>query len=192
MISPGRRRVRRFLAAVLLAVAIVAAAVGSLRRQPAPDRERPRRGLVTFVYDGDTIEVSGTGKVRIIGIDALDAHNEERLAGQAAALGMRPERVAHWAEQAADFARDALLRQQVDLHRGPERRDHYGRALAYVHLPPKDPGRPGADFGLEQLRLGLAEAYRSAEHPRRELYLAAEHEARLARRGLWQDARDGP
>jgi micrococcal nuclease len=144
-------------------------------------------GTVEKVTDGDTIVVAGVGKVRLIGIDAMDAWNKERAASQAAYYGMSQERVRHWAEAASARAKQALAGKRVILAYGPERRDRYGRALAYVHLPAPD-GTAGADFQLMMLREGLAAAYRKFNHPRKPAYLAAEAEAKSARKGLWADA----
>ncbi len=145
---------------------------------------------VLRVYDGDTIEVAGVGKVRLIGIDAMDGYKEEKTARQARRYGMSAEQVRRWAERATAFARERLEDRDVLLRRGPELRDDYGRTLAYVELPVEGEGED-ADFNLMMIRRGLAAAYRASSHPRRADYLAAETQAREEHEGFWKDARYG-
>ena len=144
-------------------------------------------GTVEKVTDGDTIVVAGIGKVRLIGIDTMDAWNKDRTASQAAYYGMSEQRIRHWAEVASTRAKQTLEGKRVILEYGPEERDRYGRTLAYVHLRTAD-GTTGVDFQLMMLREGLAAAYRKFNHPRKAAYLAAEAEAKSARKGLWADA----
>jgi micrococcal nuclease len=187
---------QRLVGAVLLAL-LFAGLVGVLRG-PAAQRESPRRSeaarpraaRVTYVYDGDTVEVEGIGKVRLIGIDAMDAHDPDRTYEQRERYGMMTARVKYWAERATNFARTRLQGKVVTLSGGPEPTDRYGRVLAYVQVP--DGEEAGEDLNLLMLREGLAAAYRAADHPRRAGYLKAEAEARGARRGMWQDARGEP
>ncbi len=160
-------------------------------RGPFSPRPSAVAGAVTHVYDGDTIEVSGVGKVRLIGIDAMDGHNAERMFSQSQLYGLSSGEVRHWAERAAEFARQELKGRRVVLRHGREGFDDYGRTLAYVHLPTGGTGG-GDDFNLRMLKAGLAAAYRRAEHPRREDYLRAEQAAQDERVGMWRDARIQP
>lgn len=158
-------------------------------RAPTPDEPEPLAGVVSYVYDGDTLEVTGVGKVRLMGIDAMDGHNAEKMLNQSRWYGLTTRQVDHWAEQATALARDRLDGRRVVLHLGPERTDAYGRTLAYVRVP----GEGGEqDFGLLMLRRGLAATYRGAAQPRQEDYRAAERLAQAAREGMWQDARVRP
>jgi micrococcal nuclease len=144
------------------------------------------KGGVTHVYDGDTVEVMGTGRVRLIGIDSMDGHNLERAFSQARRFGMSVEDVKRWADRATDFARDKLKGRRVTLYFGPERSDGFGRTLAYVHLHGE--AAQEEDFNLTMLREGLAVAYRGFPHPRLDEYLKAEKEAQAARAGIWKNA----
>ncbi len=175
------------MAGLILSVLIV---LLRAERAPDPPQLRPAEGLVTFVYDGDTVEVSGVGKVRLIGVDCMDGHNERRAADQADLYGMAPDRVRHWAGQATEFARQELSGKSVALQFGPERTDAYGRTLGYAHIAAGE--GEGRDFNRLLLEQGLAAAYRRFRHPRLDDYLAAEREARRAGRGMWQDAQKGP
>lgn len=195
----NRRLVTALLVGLFLAGLLTVVRRAEMRRPGASPSDRgpfsPRpsavAGAVTHVYDGDTIEVSGVGKVRMIGIDAMDGDNAERMLSQSQLYGLSSGEVRHWAERAADFARRELRGRRVVLHHGREGFDDYGRTLAYVHLPTGGTAG-GDDFNLRMLKAGLAAAYRRAEHPRREDYLRAEQAAQDERVGMWRDARIQP
>ncbi|MCK4374163.1 MAG: thermonuclease family protein [Candidatus Brocadiae bacterium] len=195
----NRRLVTGLLVGLFLAGLLTVVRRAETRRPGASPSDRgpfsPRpsavAGAVTHVYDGDTIEVSGVGKVRLIGIDAMDGHNADRMSSQSQLYGLSSGEVRRWAKRAADFARHELKGRRVVLHHGREGFDAYGRTLAYVHLPTGGTGG-GDDFNLRMLKAGLAAAYRRAEHPRREDYLRAEQAAQDERVGMWTDARIQP
>ncbi len=179
-----RRRPQRGLIGLAIAVLVFVGLLSLLTRPlPQAPAHEPSEGTVTYVYDGDTVEVSGVGKVRIIGIDAMDGYNVQRTAEQSRSYGMPAATVKHWAEEATDFARRALDHRTVTLEDGPESHDRYGRVLAYIEL-----GEEREDYGLTMINKGLAAAYFSFEHPRRTRYLRAEDAAQKARVGMWKDA----
>jgi micrococcal nuclease len=179
-----RRHSARGLVVLIVAVLLLAAALSVLpwgvSRAPVSG---PSEGTVTYVYDGDTIEVSGVGKVRILGIDAMDGYNMQRAGEQAHEYGMPERTIVHWAEEATQVARRTLEHKTVTLEYGPEVTDRYGRVLAYVEI-----GREREDYGLMMIEKGLAAAYYIFEHPRRAQYLRAEKAAQRERVGMWKDA----
>jgi micrococcal nuclease len=74
-----------------------------------------------FVIDGDTLVVSGVGKVRLLGVDTPELAREGRPAERGAV-------------RAKDFVRERVEGQPVRLEYDVERHDKYGRTLAYVYL----------------------------------------------------------
>jgi micrococcal nuclease len=80
--------------------------------------------FVTRVVDGDTIEARIGGRiedVRYIGVDTPET--------------VKPDTpVQCFGPQASTFNHELVERRQVRLDFGVERRDVYGRLLAYVHL----------------------------------------------------------
>jgi micrococcal nuclease len=182
-----RRHPTKGLAALAVGALLLVALIGLLAgKSPtsAPASGRPgNEGVVTYVYDGDTVEVAGVGKVRLLGIDAMDDYNLERTAEQARLYGMSEATVKRWAQEATRFARQTLDHQKVRLEYGPEARDRYGRVLAYV-----EPGQDRQDFDLLMLTKGLAAAYEVFDHPRLAQYISAEHTAEAQRVGMWKDA----
>jgi micrococcal nuclease len=128
----------------------------------------PLSGTVTRVIDGDTIEVEGAGRVRLIGVDAPE-------------LGDRRPQVADFARRARDYATLALLGEVVRLEPGAQPLDRYGRALAYVHLA------DGTLFNGAIIRDGYAFVYARFPFERLEEFRRYERQARDAGRGLWAE-----
>ncbi len=142
------------------------------------------RALVTRVVDGDTIEAKIGDRVedvRLIGIDTPET--------------VKPDTpVQCFGERASHFTKQRLSGQRVRLVFGVERRDIYGRLLAYVYLAdptlsspqqPKNRQR-GRFFNPILVRRGLA---RSLTIPPNDRYAALfrrlELAAARAGRGLW-------
>ncbi|MBP7707527.1 MAG: thermonuclease family protein [Candidatus Aminicenantes bacterium] len=172
------RRLAPSIAAASAVLAVVCAA--AIRSQaPAPPRPSARpgdvlKGLVTTVYDGDTIRVRlhglGEEKVRLIGVDTPELDDEREPVRLLAFLAKR-------------YAFSRLYRTTVELVRGPEERDDYGRLLAFVRT------EGGESFNVRLVRDGYAHAFLKFpfdEDLRRQLR-EAEAEARRAGRGLWRE-----
>lgn len=88
-----------------------------------PAEERASAGgtsaRVTRHTDGDTLWLSGIGKVRLIGIDTPEVYGEVECYGR----------------RASDFVKRLVpLGAKVRYRLGAEERDRYGRALVYVWL----------------------------------------------------------
>jgi micrococcal nuclease len=169
----GSRRTRGLIGSLIL-LALVALIVftdrgGGPERRATSDGERTLRATVTRVIDGDTIEVSINDRpdeVRYIGIDTPETVKPgtpvECFGPQASALNHR-----------------LVEHRRVRLVFDRERRDVYGRLLAYVYV--------GTDFVNARLvRLGYA---RTLTIPPNVAHAGLFH--RLARsagragRGLW-------
>ncbi len=127
----------------------------------------PQQAEVVRVVDGDTLDLAGGFRVRVLGIDAPE------MAKQG---------------QPADFlaykAREALkamtLNRTVRLEYDRLRYDRYGRLLAYLFLP------DGTMVNAEMVRQGLARVYFFAPNVRyREVLLAAQRQALDPPRGIW-------
>jgi micrococcal nuclease len=125
--------------------------------------------IVTRIIDGDTLEVSGGEKVRLIGIDTPETKHPSRP-------------VECFGAQATEHA-TALMGPgtNVRLLYDVEPTDRYGRTLAYIYR-----ASDGLFVNLEMVRDGFAA---TATYPPNvahvEDFLAAEREARSNNRGLW-------
>jgi len=124
-----------------------------------------RTATVDSVRDGDTILLESGRRVRLVQADAPE-------------LG-----VECWGNEAADALRRlAPPGTELQLERDPsfDDADRFGRLLRYVHVD-------GRNLTLELVRIGAAAPYfyrgERGLHARR--LVAAAHEARAKRRGLW-------
>lgn len=124
---------------------------------------------VTRVVDGDTVEARVDGRtedVRYIGVDTPES--------------VKPDTpVECYALAASHFNEDLVEGETVRLDFDAERRDVYGRLLAYVHL--------GNEFvNAELVRRGYATTLTIAPNTRYAgLFDRLEREASAAGRGLW-------
>jgi len=162
------RLVRSAFSAIVIAAAILIP-VSSLSA-PA---EEPLRGTVTVVYDGDTVRVRLAGqkdeRVRLIGVDSPELDDAREQVRLMAFLAKR-------------FTFSRLFQSTVDLLPGPEKRDVYGRLLAYIRTA------DGEMFNETLVREGYAYAY--LKFPFDEAWKTrlkdAESAARRSGKGLWQ------
>lgn len=150
---------------------LVGVALVVLRPWEGREAEGPSRAVaqVVRVVDGDTVEVALDGKrenVRLIGIDTPET--------------VKPGTpVQCFGPRASDFTHRQLEGRTVRLVFGVERRDAYGRLLAYLYL--------GRRFYNPILaRHGLARALTIPPNDRyAPLFGRLQRRAALAGRGLW-------
>lgn len=115
---------------------------------------------VTYVYDGDTIEVDGYNTIRYIGMNT-------------------PEKGHCYFNQAKWYNYDLIYGKQVTLSYDVKRKDVYGRTLAYVSYQGKDVGRT-------LTRLGYAVAdYFPPDTKHASWYSQAQQYAKDHGLGLW-------
>jgi micrococcal nuclease len=156
---------RRALIFSLILLAGVGLLLSACSDEPA---RSPHKALVVQVIDGDTLVLAGGIKVRVLGIDAPEMARD----GQAADF---------LAYRAKATLTELTLNRQIGLEYDRLRYDRYGRLLAYVFLPDH------TLVNAELVRRGLARIYSHAPNWRyRETLLAAQGEAILAQRGIWQ------
>ena len=125
--------------------------------------------VVTRVVDGDTVEVQLDGSeedVRYIGVDTPET--------------VKPDTpVQCFGPQASDFNHRLVERKRVRLVFDEERRDVYGRLLAYVYLE-------GRFVNAELLRRGLARTLTIPPNDRHaKRFKRLQMAAARAGRGLW-------
>lgn len=152
----------------LVAAVLALAGCGS---DAEPDFESPappanaRTATVEQVSDGDTIRLSGLGRVRLIGVDTPEVFGQVECFGRAA----------------SNFAKRLLPRgTRVRYRLGVEERDRFGRPLAYLWLAD---GRMLNELLVER---GYATPLTIAPNVEySDLFVAAARRARAASRGLW-------
>ena len=163
----------RWLAILALVVVIAATGRGLFDDGGGTKLEGSVTGRVVRVVDGDTVRVridgGGTQTVRYIGIDTPES--------------VKPGTpVQCFAEAASAFNRRLVAGRLVRLRLGRERRDRYGRLLAYVYLT-----GGGHEFvNAELVRRGFARTLAIAPNTDyASRFAALQRQARAARLGLW-------
>jgi micrococcal nuclease len=120
---------------------------------------------VTRNTDGDTLRLSGIGRVRLIGVDTPEVYGGVECYGH---------------EASAFTERVLPPGTRVAYKLGPEPRDRYGRALAYVWLA------DGRFFNQMLVDRGYAHVLTiPPDVDYADRFVAAERRARRAGRGLW-------
>jgi micrococcal nuclease len=134
---------------------------------PALSQVQAGDHAVRFVSDGDTILLRSGERVRYLGIDAPEMNNGEG----------KSELLAHASK---DFNRRLVEGGTVRLTYDQERRDDYGRLLAYVFL------QDGRMVNALMVQEGLAVVMLKQPNTRyRDTLLAGQREAMQKRIGLW-------
>jgi len=124
---------------------------------------------VIRVYDGDTIGLDNGESVRYIGIDTPETHHPYRP-------------VEFLGKEATKVNKGLVEGKKVYLEFNIERRDKYGRLLAYVFL------EDGTFVNAELARLGYAYTMTIPPSVKYvELFRKVTREAREHKRGLWQE-----
>jgi micrococcal nuclease len=127
---------------------------------------------VSFVSDGDTIVLRSGERVRYLGIDAPEMDNGE---GKREPL----------AQVSKNFNRRLVQGVTVGLTYDQERRDDYGRLLAYVFL------QDGRMVNALMVQEGLAVVMLRQPNTRyRDFLVACQREAMQKRIGLWEKLPD--
>jgi micrococcal nuclease len=158
-------------AAVILAALALGGCGASRPAAPGPPAGAPEaRVAVTDVVDGDTIEVELGGRiedVRYIGIDTPETVKEDTP-------------VQCFGHRASDYNRKLVSGRRVLLRFDRERRDQYGRLLAYVYVG-------GRMVNAELVRRGYARTLRIAPNTAHAaLFARLELRAGRAGRGIWR------
>jgi micrococcal nuclease len=160
------RRALAVIVAALAATSLVGWRLGTARSGGGADGPAAR---VTSVIDGDTIEVAMAGRadrVRLLGVDTPETVDPHRPVGC-------------YGPEASAYTKRRLAGRTVRLRFDRQRRDRYGRLLAYVEID-------GRRFNDELLAGGYARLLvipPNGRHGR--AMLDEELAARSAGRGLW-------
>ncbi len=154
-----------------LLVLLLAAAGGLWSPASKPGSVETQQAVVQRVSDGDTVVLIDGRRVRYIGIDTPELHHPTKP-------------VQYYAREAAEFNRQLVEGKSIRLEFDLERKDKYGRTLAYLYLP------DGTFVNAELVRQGYAHTLTIPPNVRHaDLFVQLQKEARLARRGLWNKQR---
>ena len=138
--------------------------------------------LCTRVVDGDTIVVKGIGKIRLIGVDTPETKHPRKP-------------IEYFGKEASAFTRKMVEGKKVRLEYDWQRKDRYGRVLAYVYVMTNDvkdmpefKNRASIELMLnaEIIKQGYGHAYTRYTFKYLEQFRKYEKEARENKRGLWK------
>ena len=126
-----------------------------------------RDATVDRVVDGDTVELSGLGKARLIGIDTPEVYGGAECYGR----------------EASAYARRQLDGERVRYTVGREERDRYGRLLVYLWLA------DGRSFNALLVSRGFAQPLTIPPNDDYAgVFVRLSRRARERGAGLWEDA----
>ena len=154
----SRQPSRRFITLSVSILLVSASSSIAQRRSPSV--------LVRYVVDGDTIDVVGIGRVRLLGIDTPE-------------IGRGLDTSAPFAVEAQQRLAGLVAQRWVRLEYEGERSDDYHRRLAYVFL------ETGQFVNELLVRDGLARVVTRRGLTRLGELKRAERAAQASRRGLW-------
>ncbi len=122
---------------------------------------------VVRVVDGDTLLLDRKERVRLIGVDTPETVDLRRP-------------VQRFGKEASAFTKRMVEGKKVRLEYDRDRKDRFGRTLAYVHL------EDGTFLNAEIVKQGYGHAYTQFPFKYLEEFRGYEREAREAQRGLWK------
>ncbi|MDP2968258.1 MAG: thermonuclease family protein [Deltaproteobacteria bacterium] len=125
--------------------------------------------MVKRVIDGDTLLLTNGERVRLIGVDTPETKHPQKP-------------VQRFGKEAYLFTKRMVEGKEVRLEFDWQRRDKYGRLLAYVYLT------DGAFLNAEIIKQGYGFAYTKYPFKYLDEFGGYEKEARENRRGLWKDS----
>ncbi len=146
--------------------------VGDNNKLPlAPSASAADVFIVTRIVDGDTIELNTGDKVRYIGVNTPESVDPRR-------------KVQCFGKEAARKNEELVGGQAVRLVKDVSDKDKYGRLLRYVYA--------GDTFiNLELIKQGYAQVDTVPPDVNyQDLFIQAEHEARLNQSGLWGECKN--
>jgi len=137
---------------------------------------------VRRVIDGDTIELESGERVRLIGIDTPEARYNDKVLRDARKSKKDYKTIIAMGKKASLFTRKLAEGKRVRLEFDAEKRDRYGRLLAYVYFP------DGRMLNAEILKAGYAQVYTFSPNVKYvERFLKLQRKARDENKGLWSE-----
>lgn len=136
---------------------------------------------VSRAVDGDTLELSNGERVRLIGVDTPESRDNPKLNRDAKRTGQDRSEIIKMGKEAAEVTRKLVEGKQVRLEYDVQKKDKYGRTLAYVYL------EDGTFVNAEIVKAGYASPMTIPPDVKyAEVFQKLYREAREANRGLWK------
>lgn len=137
--------------------------------------------VVKRVIDGDTFELEDGRKVRLIGIDAPEKYDSEKLERDAIKSNKDKATIKELGRLSTEYVKSFVEGKKVYLEkeRGGSDKDRYGRLLRYVYL------EDGTLVNAKIIREGYAYVYEKYPFSKQDEFRQYYREARENNRGLW-------
>ncbi len=136
---------------------------------------------VIKVYDGDTFELEGGARVRLIGIDTPESYPNEKAARDSMRTGVDVGKIVAMGKQAKEFVKELTEGKEVRLEFDVEKKDKYERLLAYAYL------LDGTFINAKIIQAGYANLMTIPPNVKyADLVQKLYQEARENKRGLWK------
>ena len=187
-----KKETKALINAILLAAAVIT--YFTMRIIPHQDLHLRGVGLhrvgvaetyyVTRVIDGDTIKLSNGEHVRLIGIDTPEARYNEKALRDSRRSKQDLNVIFAMGKEASKFTKDLAQGKMVKLEFDVEKRDRYGRLLAYVYL------EDGTFVNARVVEEGYAQVLTIPPDVKyADLFSKLQEKARVANKGLWREVK---
>ncbi len=178
------KKFKHLQALVLIVAAIVYFGIKNI---PFPavnhnaDTVRSENYVVERVVDGDTLKLFNSERVRLIGVDTPEVHYSNKLLRDSKASGKDIKTIQSLGLKASDFTKNLCAGKRVRLEYDVEKRDRYGRLLAYVYLD------DGTFVNAKIVEEGYGRIMTIPPNVKyADYFRGLEREARSDKRGLWK------
>jgi micrococcal nuclease len=138
--------------------------------------------VVSRVVDGDTLKLANNDRVRLIGVDTPEVHYSDKLLRDARKSRKDIKEIQEMGKKASEFTKALCDGKRVRLEYDVEKRDRYGRLLAYVYL------EDGTFVNAKILEEGYGQVMTIPPNVRyADRFLKLQQKARDGRKGLWAE-----
>jgi len=152
-----------------------------LPRQKAASPQTGSLVYVTKAIDGDTIKLATGEHVRLIGIDTPESRYNSKVERDSARSRKDIKAILKMGKEASLFTRQLTEGKKVKLEFDAQKRDRYGRLLAYVYL------EDGTFVNARVIEEGYAQVMTIPPNVKyADMFLRSQVEARKNGRGLWK------
>ncbi len=151
------------------------------QKSSCPKPKQTQEIRVKWVYDGDTLKLADNRKLRIIGIDTPEVARKRKTRKKE--KKKRSQYSEPYAGQATEALRELLAKHnnRIYIETGKEKKDKYGRLLAYVFTP------NGINVSEWLLQQGLATLLVIPPNDRYlDCFRKAERQAQKEKRNIWK------
>jgi len=143
--------------------------------------EETRFFYVSRVVDGDTVKLSDGRRVRLIGIDTPELHYSDKLLRDAKRSRRDILAIQELGKMASAFTKGLCEGKKVRLEYDIEKKDRYGRTLAYVYL------EDGTFLNGKILEEGYGQVMTIPPNVKyADYFLKLQRQARRDNKGLWK------